>query len=104
MLRSSTREAWRPPRRASGVMRATTPGGRRSITALGSVTLTDTSDHQPAGEGSPPCEIADEGQRTQVCEVPEVGPRNLPQCEVPAEGNTVVERCHVCDGLQPRRQ
>ena len=34
MLRSRTREAWRPPSKASGVMRAATPGGRRSTMAV----------------------------------------------------------------------
>src|SRR6185312_6725140 len=89
MLRSSTREACRPPRRASGVMRATTPGGLRSITAFGSVTLTDKSHHQPAGEGSAPREIADEGQRTEVGEMPEVCPRHLAERQVPAQGDAV---------------
>src|SRR5579864_1246050 len=103
MLRSSTRDAWRPPRTASGVIRAATPGGRRSITAFGSETLTDTSDHQPACERAAPCQIADEDQGAEVGEVPEVGPGHLSQCQVPAESDTVVQRSRVGDGLQPCR-
>src|SRR5579871_963866 len=104
MFRSSTREAWRPPRKASGVMRAATPGGRRSITGVGPVTLTDMSDHQPARERPAPRQIPDERQRAEVGKVPEIGPRDLPEGEVPTEGDPVVQRRHVRDGLEPCRQ
>src|SRR6185437_1314194 len=101
MLRSSTRDAWRPPSRARGVIRAATPGGLRSMTAVWSVMLTDTSNHQPAGERSAPGEIADESQGTEVGEVAEVSPRHLAERQVPAQGDTVVEGRCVGDGLQP---
>src|SRR5579859_2607001 len=104
MLRSSTREAWRPPRRARGVMRAATRGGRRSLTALGSVILTDTSHHQPAGKGPPTREITDDGAGAQVGGVLAIGPRHEAQREVAAEGDAVVERRGVGDGLQPQGQ
>src|SRR5580692_4762967 len=100
MLRSSTREAWRPPRSARGVIRSATPGGCLSATATASVVLTATpSHHQPFGEGPPAGGVADRNARAEVGRVPDVGPPDLAEREVAAQCDPVVERRDVGDDL-----